>query len=212
MTTPRAWDDGITWHLALTTPPSDAAVSVALAQRFTRDPNGRAESVLYELWSGAARRMAERRTLRAIGTQSWSLVLSAFPWSYIRVPKPPLIEVTGITYLDGDGVTQTLAASPADFVVEAPAGPTAQCASVWPLAGESWPATAAEPGAVQVAFTCGYDVLDQTAVNALPEDILAGMLLVLGEMFKQRSESVQQPNNTHAVIRAYDLWDGYRVY
>lgn len=210
-TSPRRWDDGIAWHTEQVTAASDEAISVALAQKFTRDPNGEVEAELFRIWAGAARRMAERHTQRAIGSQSWTLVLSAFPWDYIRVPMPPLVEVTDIVYVDADGDEQTMAASPEEFQVIAPSGPQAQCARIYPLYGESWPATRDQPDAVRVHFTCGYTIGEAVETD-VPDDIVSGMLLVLGEFYKQRSESVQLPNNTSALIRAADLWQGYRVY
>lgn len=217
MTQRRAWDDGISWHTELVTAPSDEALTVALAQRFLRDPNGEAENSLFAIWCAAARRLCERRTQRAIGRQSWVLSLSAFPWGAIRIPKPPLVEVTGITYTDAAGDEATLAASPAEFQTVLPAGPSAQPATVYTLVNESWPTPMEQPDAVRVAFTCGYTAPgsgDASAETDVPDDIMAGLLLVVGELYKQRSESFTDAARTvtPAVLRAYDLWDGYRVH
>jgi hypothetical protein len=50
------------------------------------------------------------------------------------------------------------------------------------------------------------------AEPSIPEDILHGQLLVIGEMYKLRSLSVHAFNQAPAVLQARNLWNAYRVY
>src|SRR5947209_7594397 len=72
-----------------------------------------------QFWIAAAREFVEVVTRRAIPQQSWELTLDQFPgrqvddyrpptWRYgiIRVPRPPLISVEAVSYVDPGQQTQ----------------------------------------------------------------------------------------------------------
>lgn len=178
-----------------------------------RAANGSDEDAYVSRLMKVSLRLAERKTGRALLPQTWTQVMDAFPaCGQIVLEKPPLISVDAITYVDEDGVTQTWSASPLPYVVLAPEGATAGRARIRPAYNETWPATRCQPGAVRVTFTCGYAVAGSPAVASVPEDITQGRLLVIGELYKQRTESVHAMNQNPAMIRARDLWMGYRVY
>lgn len=135
----------------------------------------------------AARFWAERDTERAFLTQSWTLYLDSFPWwrAPIYVPFPPLQSVDSIKYYDNDGVLQTWSSS--NYIVAAPAGPTAQRAQIVPASGVSYPLlpsfalTQRRPDGVQVAFTAGW-----TSTNLVPQPLKAGMKLMIGNLYRNR--------------------------
>lgn len=161
----------------------------------------------------ASWRRAERKTRRALFAQQWRLSLDRFPVSGVIVlPKPPLQSVDSITYVDEDGVEQTWGGSPLPYVVQAPSGPTAGYAMVRLAYDGTWPTARCQPGAVTVTFTCGYPATGSPAVADVPEDITHGRLLFIGELYKQRSESVHAFNQNPAVISADSLWLQYRAY
>lgn len=157
---------------------------------------------------------AERVTRRPMLPQSRQLVLDRFPCLQIELPMAPLLTVPTITYVDADGAEQTLSstASPAQFEVSTPTGPRAVRGHVRPLYGEIWPSVRYQPDAVKIAYTCGYEALGNPPVATIPEEITHGRLLVIGELYKQRSESVHVSNQSPALIRARDLFLAYRVY
>jgi uncharacterized phiE125 gp8 family phage protein len=156
-------------------------------------------------------RMAERTTRRAHLTQTWALVLSRFPYGCdpLLMPRPPLQAIESITYIDADGAEQTW--SSALYEVSSPSGPEAGFGSVAPAYDEIWPVTRfGIQDAVTVTFRAGYPEIGSPATCDVPEDITHGRLLVIAEMYKQRSESMA--SLSPAMIRARDLWMGYRVY
>ncbi len=85
---------------------------------------------------------------RAFSDRSLRLTLAAFP-ARILLPFAPAKEITSITYVDQDGVTQTL--GPTAYTLDADAEP----AVVVPAYGTSWPSTRAVPAAVTITYTAG---------------------------------------------------------
>jgi hypothetical protein len=141
------------------------------------------------------------------------MVLSRFPCWQIEVPWPPLITVESIEYTDTDGTDQTLATSA--YQASAPIGPTCRKGAIIPARDTTWPtidAQAIDP--VRITFRCGYVDGGSPEQANVPEDLLHGQLLVIGEMYKQRSESVIGfgVSVNPAIVRARDIWREYRVY
>jgi uncharacterized phiE125 gp8 family phage protein len=206
----------IRWHLEQDA--DDAPAYEPLTVDYVRDyhlrsPNGNAEDSYIETLIRVARRAAERVTRRALVPQTWRLVMSGFPCGGpIVVPKPPLQSVTAITYIDEDGVEQTWGGSPLPYEVVAPSGPQARYGLIAPAYEQVWPTTRRQLEAVTVEFIAGYPETGSPAEAQIPEDITHGMLLMIGELYKQRSESVHAFNQNPALIRARDLWLGYQVY
>lgn len=126
----------------------------------------------------AARQQAESRTNRALITQQWRLSMSCFP-RLIELPKPALISVQSITYLDTNGVQQTLDSGEYQVVTSELVG------YIQPAYGKSWPAHRMQPDAVLVAFTCGYG-----SAADVPQAIKSWMLMAIATMYAQREAIV----------------------
>lgn len=117
----------------------------------------------------AARKIAEAFLGSVLVAQTFDLFLDAFPCSYstrstssgqVNIPRPPLLSVVSVKYIDNDGAQQTLAAN--KYTVDANSFP----GRIVPAYGESWPSTRSVPSAVAVRFIAGYatpfTVTDQT--------------------------------------------------
>ncbi len=120
----------------------------------------------------AARIAVEKETKRALLSQQWRLELDGFPPFgpaefrgavdrgrlglrldpdlIIRLPKPPLVSVQTVKYYAADGTDTTLDA--AKYIVDTAKEP----GRIVLVEGESWPTTKPRPGAVRIAFTCGW--------------------------------------------------------
>lgn len=216
----RPWDEGVRWHIEQVTAP-DVANEDSLSLAFVRDDhlravNGDAEDDFIRRLLKTSYRMAERATWRAHLQQTWAMVLDRFPCGDIVLPKPPLRSVTSITYTDDDGIEQELLGSPAglEFQVSTPDGPKAPKGRIRPLYDETWPSTRRVLDAVRIEFVCGYPLVGTYSIADVPEDIDHGRLLVIGDMYKQRSESVIGfgVSVNPAIVRARDLWAGYRAW
>lgn len=125
------------------------------------------DDALWDRWIQAAREEAEAATGRALMPQTWKRTLDCFPEACgeIELPKPPLQAEVVVEYLDADGALQTL--DPDLYVVDTDGTP----GRIYPAAGEVWPITAFQRGAVKVTFDCGY--ADATAVPARIKQAIA---------------------------------------
>lgn len=135
----------------------------------------------------AATRWAESETNRALITQTWKLVLDAFPCDRsiaLELPKAPLQSVTWVKYVNEDGVLTTWSSS--EYVVDAPAGEEAMPGRIWPAYDKSWPTVRTQRNAVEIQFACGYGNADDN----VPALIKAAMLLIVGEQFQRREAAI----------------------
>lgn len=133
-----------------------------------------------------ARQMVEEWTERALVQQTLEWLTPRFPgcppdWqTYIVLPRPPLLSVTSISYVDADGALQTVAA--ADYSVLAPSGPAAAHGEVCPAVGKSWPtALAYQRDAVRVRYVAGYG-----GPEAVPDPIRSAIKLMVSDLFEHR--------------------------
>lgn len=160
-----------------------------------------AETGLIAAYIAAARQMCEEQTWRALMTQTWELLLPAWPdLRSLHLPRPPLQAVTWVRYVDADGTEQTLDTGAYEVITaREPGGLVLNYGRNWPQLGH-----AALP--VTVRFVAGYGL---TAV-AVPEPLRQGMRLLVGHMYANR-ESVNV-GNTSIMPQAVDwLWRPYQV-
>jgi uncharacterized phiE125 gp8 family phage protein len=160
----------------------------------------------------AARDRGELSTGRAfIGPQTWQLVLDTFPSEdYIELPRPPLIGIDFVKYVDTAGVLQTW--DPAKYLVEAPAGPRCQRGRVaLPFAG-IWPITLQQRGAVTIQFTCGYAGTAGDPAAGVPPLLVMAMLTDAGALYENR-EAIMVDTRAAAIEvpgLARDIYRSYR--
>jgi len=125
-----------------------------------------------------ARRTAERIGLHALITQTWDLLLDAFPASDIlEIPLPPLQSVTYMQYTDDDGNISTFSAS--SYQVDAESIPGRIALNF----GETWPSDTLQTVAgVRIRFVAGFG----DAASDVPEDIIQAMKLMVGHWYENR--------------------------
>ena len=110
------------------------------------------EDAIIRSYMQAARRYAETTFCwRAFMPQTLELVLDSFPPNAIKIPRPPLQEVTSIIYTDKGGTEHTV--DPGDYIVDTDSEP----GRIVPAYGERWPADILYPvSAVRVRYRAGY--------------------------------------------------------
>lgn len=162
-----------------TTDPTEEPVTLEEAKRHLRvDLDLTDDDLQIEMMIQAAREDAEAFLRGSIMPQGWTGYLDRFPTEdEIALPFPPLAGVTSITYVDGDGVTQTLSAD--IYAVDLPGK------RVYLKYGQSWPSTRCQRNAVTIVFTAGH-----ADAASVPARIKQAMLLMIGEMYEHREESV----------------------
>lgn len=139
------------------------------------------DDTLIDAYVKAARQHIEEDLGRALITQTWDYTLDAFPsdGSAIQLPRPPLVSVTSISYVDTAGATQTVTSS--DYIVN-----TGKRKGEITLAyGAAWPVTRRQASAVTIRFVAGYG-----AASAVPAPIATALRLVVGDLYANREASI----------------------
>ena len=168
--------------LQLVLGPTEEPVSLAEAKAHLRVDLD-ADDAFIEDAITAARATLELEMRRSFLTTYWTLGLDAFPdRRRLRLPRPPLQSVEGITYLDGDGTAQTL--DPAVYGVDTLSEP----GRVYLKPAQVWPGTSAVPNAVQITFVAGWD-----DVLYVPAGIKSAIKLLLGHLYENREGTSEKP-------------------
>ena len=134
----------------------------------------------------AARQWVETYTRRALVTQTWDFRYESFMDTRqpLILPKAPLQSVTSITYLDEDGVSQTLASS--NYSVRTLSGATAGRGYIELNDDVSLPSLYTDALApVTVRAVCGYG-----AAASVPDGVKMAIYLMLGDLYEQRQETM----------------------
>lgn len=164
-------------RLHLDTPPDGLPVTLAEVKNHRRVTFSADDSELTGLISAAVE-LVQGDTGRQLITATWRGTMDAFPASSepIRIPLPPLQQVSEITYVDSAGVTRTW--DEALYAVSTFSGPFASEGLVRPVYGESYPAVQRGIDAVTVTFIAGYGDTSTDvplALRALVKDYVGGL-------------------------------------
>lgn len=148
---------------------------------------------LLNMLIASARQYAEAILQRYLITQTIDCYLDCFDdW---EIKLPPLQSVSEITYVDTEGVTQTIDAS--EYLVDAVSVP----ARITPAYGEVWPIPRTQNNAVKIRFIAGYGT-----ASAVPQCIKNWMLLRIKQLYDQQG-TVNVGNGTVSEF-PYSLVDG----
>lgn len=157
------------------TPPAAEPISLSEAKLHLRVEHT-ADDTLITALIVAARQQAELITRRQLISATWRYSLDAWPANgIIEPPRPTLISVQSIKYLDADGVLQTV--DSADYTVDTASEP----GRIIPVWGEVWPSARLDVNAVRIEYTAGY-----ANAAAVPQSIKAWILLAVGTWYAQR--------------------------
>jgi uncharacterized phiE125 gp8 family phage protein len=165
---------------ALVTPPAAEPVTLDEVREYLRvDSDDTSQDVTLAMLITAAWRYAESYTGRSFITQSWRAVADGFPGvcadPVILLRKGPVTAVTGITYVDQNGATQTL--DPATYVLDT----SDLVQRLAPAYGAQWPAARAQLASVQIAFTAGFG-----NAAAVPATVRNWILVRIASAFEHR--------------------------
>jgi uncharacterized phiE125 gp8 family phage protein len=176
------------YELTLTSGPATEPVTTAEAKSHLRVDYSDDDTLIGSLIT-AARQYAEMVLDRQIITATWSMRLNRWPcvtrwneWGEIRLPKPPLVSVTSVAYVDSNGTSQTFSTS--DYIVFTP---TKQQGSIRLNYGEAWPTHRSQPGAITIVYVAGYG-----AAAAVPVVVKQAILLIVGHLYENRENTTAQ--------------------
>jgi len=189
------------------TPPASEPVTLAEVKTFVRIDGttdataNMADDALLASLLTSAREEAENITRRAFLPTVLELSLGKFPrgnMDFIELPRPPLISVSSVAYVDTAGVTQTM-----DPTFYTTASPSDGIPDVLFLVFRSWPATALVPSAVRIRYTAGWP--DAASV---PENIKTWIKLRTATLWANRESFIAGNNTVGAVEMPGRFLDG----
>lgn len=148
-----------------------------------------------------ARDHAEDVTGLALMDQTWKVVIDsgALPDDgIIELPRPPLQSITGISYIDTDGASQTLASS--YYTLDTTSHPGR-------LLFEDMPAIKDTINALVITYVAGYADAD-----AVPPAIKQGILLLVSHWFEFREPVVMGMKPERVPLAAETLLRSKRLH
>ena len=129
----------------------------------------------------AAREDCEKFQNRAYCSQTWELWLDDWPTKgVLLIPLPPLQSITSIDYYDTEDAAHEFDES--NYFVDTKSEPG------WVVlnSGASWPSTTLRPAnGICVTFVAGYG-----AASAVPKNVKAAMLLLIGHLYEHREDVI----------------------
>lgn len=156
------------------------------------------DSDLLSLMS-AVERHIENYLGRTLITKTYKLNLDRF-CNPIYIPRPPLVSVESVKYIDTDGTQQTLASSV--YTVDAGSTP----GKIHLAYNESWPDHRVINNAVEINFTAGYGSTPAT----VPEPIKHAIKLLVG-YYNENTEQGGPINLYNLAFGVEELCAPYRL-
>lgn len=159
------------------------------------------DMMLADLLEDAAEFVGDRSDI-ALLPMGFRLTVPRFPCSSltpIYLPRPPLVTVDQITYLDTTGARQTL--DPADYEIS-----TGQVSMVHAATDQYWPSVKCREDSVQIDYTAGAST---------PRIATRAILLLVGHWFLNREASTEKrladiPMGVDALISQLQPGDDFR--
>jgi uncharacterized phiE125 gp8 family phage protein len=195
--------------LIMITPPTAVPISLpeAKAQARYYEPD---EDALFVGYVRAATAHIEQTTGLRLITGAWEYSIDHFPerhCRYIRLPLAPLFSLTSVTYLDAQGMAQTL---PIDTYLIRGLGST-QPAQIVLAPTQTWPSTWPGIGSVLLRTEFGFG----PDHNYVPEDLRQAVQMLACHWFENRSATAAGPDygpvgrvpyGVAEIIEPYRLW------
>ncbi len=188
------------YALTVSVAPAIEPVSLAEMKLHLRVDHDEEDSLIAALIT-AAREQAEAFTNRALIEQTVVMKMDCFP-DVIQLPKPPMISLTGIAYLDGAGISQTLSSSLYRV------GSGHEPVRITKAYGQTWPETYDVEDAVTVTYKSGYG----DAEIDVPASIRAAIKLMVEALYENRGDLTQGvtvseiPMTSRALMTPFKVW------
>lgn len=168
-------------RVVVITPPATFPVTLAEAKAHLRYTATDQDGLIMGLVE-AATDYAEAFTGRAFIDRTLDFYLDKFPVGAIELPLPPLIEVSGLFYVDDDGNEQQFTT----FEVDTASHP----GRIYLNSSTSWPTPRDAANAVRIRYRAGYLDSASPPSPAVPASIMAAILLTIGTLFEHRETVV----------------------
>jgi uncharacterized phiE125 gp8 family phage protein len=146
----------------------------------------------------AARQHVEDYTGRTLSLQTYDYKIDDELSNEIVMPRPPLVSVTSVSYVDINGTTQTL--SSALYQVDT----GVLFGRIVPAYQATYPSIRSQPNAVTVRFQAGY--------SQIPEPIRQAILLLVSHFYDNRQPVLIGTISSELPFSVVVLLSPYKVY
>lgn len=165
----------------LVTAPATEPVTLAEAKAHLRLEHDLDDTYVTTLIQ-AARQHAEEVCWRGMISQTWEVVLSAFPsCDSLELPHGALASITSVTYTDTDGDSQTLSTDVYEADTVSVPG------RIRLKYGQSWPGSRTQWDAVRIQYVVGWADAD-----SVPAPLKQAILLLVSQMYEHRTPEVDR--------------------
>ena len=168
-----------TYGLVQSAAPATEPVTLEEAKLHLRVDHTDDETLIENIIIPAASRYCEAYTARQFVTGTFVLTMDAFP-DVFYMPKPSLLTVTSITYLDSAGDSQPLSTDVYTVDIARVKGRIVRAFA------QVWPVTQAAINAVTVTFTAGFG-----AAGAVPDQAKSAILMYCSDLYEHRSSGTE---------------------
>ncbi len=180
------------YQIAVVTAPAIEPVSLEETRLALRVDASDEDSLLSGLIA-QARRDAERMAARAFINRTLAMLLSGWPTNgVIELPYPPAVSVTAISYVDGNGVTQTVASNNYTVLTETTPG------RIFLAPNGGWPSDLRALWPIRIQYVAGYG----PAAADVPADYRQLIIALVGIAYQSRDELTADAERKLANIEA----------
>lgn len=165
--------------VTVVTRPTSLPVTLATAKKWLRIDHADDDTIInHALASAVASIDGPNGIGIAMMSQTWRRSMSDF-CDRIWLPGWPVKSVSSITYLDADGVRQTVDSD--DYVVDI----DGSIASAFPAWGLSWPAARSRVGSIEVTYLVG-----EAAAADIRPNLISAVLMLTSHRYEYREAAV----------------------
>ncbi len=182
--------------LTVTTPPIIEPVGPSEVRPRARVADSTDDTDLQRMIE-TARLWVENATWRQLLTATLTVTLDEFPpCGVIYLPRAPLASVTSISYLDNDGVSQSLASSVYDVITDREPG------EIRLAYDQEWPVTRTIHQAVTLVYVAGWSDAD-----SVPAPIKDAIVTLVSDQYEIGHYMEDTKKRVLATLSSYDVHD-----
>lgn len=197
--------------LRLVSRADNLAVSLDEIKDHIRRTDTDEDNALLDRFIRAGQNWVENFTGLALVDQTWDYYFDEFPdgvdpyGRYIKIPKPPLLEIIGAFYTDGTE------AEFSDYLIDYGCDKT--CGRIYLSSTGTWPTTDGARNGGRIRFRAGHvDTGDSPAASGeIPEDIKAAICIYVANLYENRESIIIGTTALTIPWSAEELLRMYRV-
>lgn len=192
--------------LRLVAPPTAEIITLDEAKAYMRVDHDDDDVLIGQLIVAARERVEGPPTNAIYATQTWELVLDAFPSADIMLPLAPVQYVEAVTYYDTDGLQQVV--DPSMYFLDDVSRPP----FVLLVDGSPWPETLGQANAMAVRFVAGYPAASGDVAANIPQVVKLAIKQLVSHWYERRDMVLEVPTLTPVPEFVWQLLHRWRMF